>query len=54
VRAAKALIPTLIGQPLERRVELTVDELVRLRSSPEGQEGLSAFLEKRPASWVSK
>ena len=28
------------------------DALVELRSSPEGQEGLSAFLEKRPAAWI--
>ena len=54
VRAAKALIPRLDGQLLVKRIELAVGELVRLRSSPEGQEGLSAFLEKRPASWVAK
>lgn len=27
--------------------------IARLRVSPEGQEGLTAFLEKRPAKWVS-
>ena len=46
VRAAKRLAR-------ERRP--TGDELARLaahmRSSPEGQEGLRAFLEKRPAAW---
>jgi len=35
-------------------VNLTVDTLVELRSSPEGQEGLAAFLEKRPPSWSPK
>lgn len=52
VRAAKALIPKLAGETLERRVELTVETLVRLRSSPEGQEGLAAFLEKRRPGWI--
>ncbi len=53
-REAKALIRRLPGLSREESVSLTVDTLVRLRSSPEGQEGLSAFLEKRPASWVAK
>jgi hypothetical protein len=35
-------------------VRLTVETLVKLRSSPEGQEGLTAFLEKRAASWAPK
>jgi methylglutaconyl-CoA hydratase len=51
VRAAKRLIPRLAEAPLAERVDLAVDTLVELRSSPEGQEGLSAFLEKRPASY---
>lgn len=54
VRAAKALIPRIAAAGPSERVDLTVDELVRLRSSPEGQEGLSAFLEKRPATWAAK
>jgi methylglutaconyl-CoA hydratase len=54
VRTAKAMIPRIAAADLARRVDLTVDTLVRLRSGPEGQEGLSAFLEKRPASWVPK
>lgn len=54
VREAKAIIRKMEGLSFDRRVLLSVDTLVRLRSSPEGQEGLSAFLEKRPASWVPK
>jgi len=54
VRTAKAMIPRIVAEAPARRVDLTVETLVRLRSSPEGQEGLSAFLEKRPASWVLK
>ena len=28
--------------------------IAELRVSPEGQEGLKAFLEKRPPNWISK
>jgi methylglutaconyl-CoA hydratase len=52
VRAAKALIPRLAPLGLHQRVGLTVDTLVRLRSSAEGQEGLAAFLEKRAPEWT--
>lgn len=51
VRVAKEMIPRIAAAALGERVDLTVDTLVSLRSSPEGQEGLSAFLEKRPAAW---
>lgn len=54
VRTAKALIPKLAALPLDQRVDLTVDTLVKLRSGPEGQEGLSAFLEKRAPKWAPK
>lgn len=52
VRTAKAMIPQIARATLNERVDLTVETLVKLRSSPEGQEGLSAFLEKRPAGWT--
>jgi methylglutaconyl-CoA hydratase len=32
---------------------MTVERIARQRISPEGQEGLTAFLEKRPPSWRS-
>lgn len=54
VRAAKALIPKIASSAPAERLALTVETLVRLRSSPEGQEGLSAFLEKRPPNWAPK
>lgn len=37
----------------ERR-DYTASEIAKLRVSPEGQEGISSFLEKRPASWNKK
>jgi len=52
VRQAKALIRNLAGLPLDKRVKICVETLVKTRSSPEGQEGLSAFLEKRSPAWI--
>jgi methylglutaconyl-CoA hydratase len=54
VRDAKAAIPRLAAASGSDREEMALDLLVGLRSSSEGQEGLSAFLEKRPPSWVPK
>lgn len=52
VKTAKSLIPKLVSKSLDEKIDLTVETLVRLRSSPEGQEGLKAFLEKRKPSWT--
>lgn len=54
VRASKELLLNFPSWAAQDRVERVVDTLVRLRSSDEGQEGLTAFLEKRPASWQTK
>ena len=54
VRAAKKMIPVIAAASPEARVELAVDTLAELRSSPEGQEGLAAFLDKRAPSWAAK
>lgn len=52
VAAAKALVrqvPRLApGAALERAIET----IARIRVSPEGQEGLAAFLEKRKPNWL--
>jgi methylglutaconyl-CoA hydratase len=50
-RAAKALVRELrtLG-PDEARRHVT-RHIAQLRTSPEGQEGLTAFVEKRPPSW---
>jgi len=50
-REAKALIRRLRGQPPAQARALTVAAIARQRSSAEGREGLSAFLEKRDPSW---
>ena len=54
VRAAKAMIPKIAAATPAERVNMAVETLVELRSSPEGQEGLAAYLEKRAPSWTAK
>ncbi|MEM6300662.1 MAG: enoyl-CoA hydratase/isomerase family protein [Pseudomonadota bacterium] len=54
-RAAKALIKDFEGQPVNEEVRReTSRRIAELRVSEEGQEGLSAFLEKRKPSWAPK
>lgn len=52
VAAAKALLPQVWGQRPEDVAALTARTIAAQRVSPEGQEGLRAFLAKRDASWV--
>ena len=54
VRAAKSALSTMGGLSPAEREEFAVSTLLQLRSSPEGQEGLSAFLEKRAPKWAAK
>jgi methylglutaconyl-CoA hydratase len=53
VAAAKALIPNVWGRPIGDAMPVTAAAIAARRVSPEGQEGLRAFLEKRTASWVA-
>lgn len=51
--AAKALIRAVAHQPVsDAVVEDTSRRIASLRATPEAKEGLSAFLDKRPAAWV--
>ncbi|TAK13914.1 MAG: hypothetical protein EPO35_09905 [Acidobacteria bacterium] len=52
VARAKALLRQVHGRLPEDVVVLTTSAIADQRVSPEGQEGLKAFLEKRPASWL--
>jgi methylglutaconyl-CoA hydratase len=52
VAAAKALIAKVAGQRPEDAARLTAETIARHRVSREGQDGMRAFLEKRPAPWV--
>jgi methylglutaconyl-CoA hydratase len=50
-RAAKAIIRDQRGLSGDEKRSLTVGAIARQRVSPEGQEGLTAYLDKRPPSW---
>ena len=52
VARAKALLRQVHGRLPEDVVVLTTSAIADQRVSPEGQEGLKAFLEKRPAAWL--
>ena len=54
VRAAKRLAMTVTGMDDAEARALTAETIAGLRVTPEGQEGLRAFLEKRRAEWVSE
>jgi methylglutaconyl-CoA hydratase len=54
VVAIKKLIPEIAAAPIDDAVaEMTAQRIAELRTTPEAQEGLGAFLEKRKPSWVS-
>ena len=49
----KALLRIVAGQPIDdATVEETTQRAAIVRSTPEGHEGLSAFLEKRKPNWI--
>jgi methylglutaconyl-CoA hydratase len=51
--AAKSMIDAVVDRPITRELmERTAVAIADRRSDPEAAEGLSAFLEKRPADWV--
>jgi methylglutaconyl-CoA hydratase len=50
----KSLIRLVAGQPIdETTIAETTQRITRVRASPEGREGLNAFLEKRKPSWIN-
>lgn len=52
-KEAKDLVRAVANRPLTSEVvQDTADRIARIRSSPEGREGIAAFLEKRKASWI--
>jgi methylglutaconyl-CoA hydratase len=53
VAATKRLLRDVYGRRPADVFALTVDAIAAQRVSPEGQEGLRAFLERRPARWNS-
>ena len=54
IAAVKKLMPEVAGRRIdEALVETTAQRLAEIRTTAEAQEGLTAFLEKRRASWVT-
>ena len=53
VRAAKLLARDILALSHDEARATTSATIADLRGSPEGQEGIRAFLEKRRATWVS-
>ena len=51
IAAAKVLIPQVWSRLSQDAMGITADAIAERRVSPEGQEGLKAFLEKRKAAW---
>jgi methylglutaconyl-CoA hydratase len=52
--ATKRLIEHVTGLSPEEAMPLTVQTIAERRASEEAREGLAAFLEKRPPSWVRR
>ena len=51
-RLAKKMLHTVHNRPIDEEfVEMACREIARVRVSPEGQEGLASFLEKRAPVW---
>ena len=51
VNAAKKLVRDVGGRPIAEVRDETIKRIAALRVSPEGQEGMRAFLERRKPSW---
>ena len=52
IAAAKALIASVVHRHPAAVTELTVDTIAEMRITTEAQEGMRAFLGKRPPRWV--
>lgn len=50
--ACKALLFEIATKTPDETIGYRVNQLNHLRTSPDGQEGMMAFVQKRPASWV--
>ena len=53
LKASKQLVFDIAGREINTGlIQETSKRIAAIRVSPEGQEGLTAFLEKRPAEWI--
>ena len=51
VATAKEIVREGLTRPRDEAIEYTIRTIARVRVSPEGQEGLAAFLDKRKPQW---
>jgi methylglutaconyl-CoA hydratase len=52
-KEAKELVRAVSGRPVTSELaQDTAERIAKIRTSPEGREGIAAFLEKRRASWL--
>jgi methylglutaconyl-CoA hydratase len=51
VRTAKQLVREVVGRPPKEVAAMVAATMAALRTSPEGQEGMRAFLERRRPAW---
>jgi methylglutaconyl-CoA hydratase len=51
VNAAKRLVREVASRAPKEVTDLTIERIAKIRASPEGQEGMRAFLEKREPRW---
>jgi methylglutaconyl-CoA hydratase len=54
VARAKALIPRVAGRPPAEVMAITAEAIAAQRVSPEGQDGLQAFLTKGTPGWIKE
>jgi methylglutaconyl-CoA hydratase len=54
VAEAKRLVEAVRTLPAGEMRQHAISKIAELRGSPEGQEGMAAFLEKRKPKWVVK
>ncbi len=54
ISICKELTRTIPAMPLDQAREHTARCIAELRASEEGQEGMAAFLEKRPPAWAQE
>jgi enoyl-CoA hydratase/carnithine racemase len=52
VAAAKRLLRDIAGRTPQEAADITVERIADIRRSPEGQEGMRSFLEKRPPGFA--
>ena len=53
VAASKKLVEDVAYRPIDDVMDETARRIARIRISPEGQEGVRAFLEKRKPNWLA-